>query len=171
MDEALRIKKMIDDSIKAHSKKQTAETLGNRRLYIGASDLASASGCLRGAAVKKYGCEDEKTDLSFQNLMSMLRGHAMERGLFDALKPYVKCMEQVTIEFSVSKIRHQFHLDMVILRDDGQGGATVDILENKTVRQEYPVLRDSYETQIKVQLAALDRFWDKPAFFVRNDLM
>jgi len=166
--EALKMKRLIEDSIRAHSRKRTAETLGDRRLYIGASDLASANGCLRGAAVMKFGLDEYKTELSFQNLLSMHRGHAMERGLFDALLPWVKGMEQLTIEFMVSGIKHQFHLDLVILREE-DNGFSVDVFENKTSRQDNPELQDSYVTQIKVQLAALDRYWDTPSFSVRND--
>jgi len=138
---------------------RTSSTLGNRGLYIGASDLAKAIGCFRLAVLDKVASSHS------HNLLELLRferGHWQEDGIAAALVANApNVIRQLQIEFRTpGNNLCRFHLDMVMVTQ-----ASTTVLESKSMGNE-PGSKpyESHHAQIRMQIVALHHFWDTPAF-------
>lgn len=159
------MKNIILNAIRLSSEKSTKEHLGDRRKYIGASDLAGASDCLRKIALSKAGELSDSED-SGKSILTKERGHWYEAGILSALMDAGhKLIPQLEISFVENDIPHAFHLDFIFFTETG----TIEVLELKTTRQDKPTLFSSYPLQIKSQLTALARYWDSPAFRINKE--
>ncbi|MEM3264933.1 MAG: hypothetical protein QXH07_03150 [Thermoplasmata archaeon] len=84
------IKEIIEKGLEVFSKQQTEKELGNRELYIGASDIAS---CPRKALLEKFTQPTHDT----QTLIRFLRGHIAETIVSNALSLKDNWVSQVEV--------------------------------------------------------------------------
>jgi hypothetical protein len=136
---------------------RTEGSLGDRSVYIGASDLAK--GCFRQAVLDKL---VPRPTHSLSELLTFERGHWQEEGLKAAFEANgAKILHQLEIAFTTGKgTQCRFHLDLVIITK-----TKTIIVESKSFRStpaDAPY--ESHKAQISMQVAAFDRFWDQPAF-------
>ncbi|MCD8569364.1 MAG: hypothetical protein LRY50_13955 [Geovibrio sp.] len=132
------------------AKQQTFETLGDRRTYIGASDIA---GCLRKAYLDKF----SDVEHPVKKLIQFSRGHMAERiveSTLISLKYESQCEIVSTTEtgFPVKA-----HLDFLVFGKD-----ELVVLETKTTSTDVTEPYDSWVNQIQYQMGKVkEKYPDK----------
>lgn len=166
---------LLTKGLLTHSARETARQLGDRRLYIGMSDIGKGMECLRSAVASKIGIShnpvsNEINGLSSSEISRILarqitlqRGHWQEIGIENALTATgVKLIPQLEISAEVGGIPIKAHLDFTLVWG-GQKPA-VRILELKSNEQIPKTLYTSYEAQLYGQSGLLKACWNKPCF-------
>jgi len=118
----MEIKKIIEEGIRKHTSAKSADDLGDRTEYIGASDV---SGCIRKAVLSKR----HPDRFSLATLVRFMRGHITENIVQYALDAEnIKYSDQP--EYSHPNAHHlKVHPDFVLNRDKGN----LLVLECKSV--------------------------------------
>ncbi len=166
---ALLAKGLIESSVQ-----RTASSLGDRRRYIGMSDIGRALECPRAAVGRKlFGNGDALThrhDLPslLGNQLLLQRGHWFEAGIAQVFRQqHLPVIEQLEVATSHHGVPIRAHLDFVFA--SAVGRPTVRILELKSCENIPSTLYSSYETQVYGQVGLLDAVWDQPAFGVHGE--
>ncbi len=165
-----------------HSHARTTQTLGDRRSYVGMSDIGKGITCLRSAVASKLqgGIQDHNIVLT-QNLKANLpelerilgrelvlqRGHWLEAGVeaaFTAAR--VPLIAQVEIASTAGPVPLRAHPDFIVLRPGRK--PAVRIVELKSTGKIPSTLYPAYEAQLYGQLGLLKKHWTDPAFSLRN---
>ena len=144
--------------------------LGDRRSYVGLSDVGKGMECLRSAVASKLYPHAQQAGTDQESIMRLLRrqiilqrGHWQEDGLGAALTAYgLRCIPQLSIALTYKAVPIQAHLDLTLI----WGGAkpAVRVLELKSNENIPKTLYSSYETQLHGQLALLREVWNEPCF-------
>jgi hypothetical protein len=166
------------------SNQSTVSQLGDRRSYIGMSDIGKGAECLRAAVANKlYGMgqpkpedmqqwfQESRFDEIRQALKKQLilqRGHWFEAGIVQAFKTNgTRFFPQLEIDTVVDGTPIKAHLDLTLVC----GGAhpAVRVLELKSTEHLPETLYAGYEMQLYGQLGFLQRFWSEPCFGLRSE--
>jgi CRISPR-associated exonuclease Cas4 len=143
-------KQFLESELKAVSKSQTEEELGDRSTYIGASDI---SGCLLSAYLNKK--LEVEHDLS--KLLIFERGHIAESIIEKALKSKgLHYTPQYEINDEVAGFPVKAHLDFVI-----ESKNELVILEIKTTNRTLTEPYSSWILQVNFQMGLLQKTTNK----------
>jgi CRISPR-associated exonuclease Cas4 len=140
-----KFEQFIEKNLKRVVAEETAQTLGDRSKYIGASDIA---GCLRKAYLSKI----SPIEHSLEQLLIFERGHLAENIVAKMLKGLHQ-KEQVEV---VSKVDNGFeiknHLDFVVYSKEKKECV---VIEAKSVSSEIDEPYESHILQIQMQMGLL----------------
>lgn len=166
-----------------HDKSRATATLGDRREYVGMSDICKGYECLRSAVLSKAGYTLEvqpeeidglnhKGDLArvlsiLRKKITLQRGHWQEPGLQAAFESAgMKVMPQLEINVKAHGVPIKAHLDFVLVWA-GERPA-VRAIESKSYARLKSELYPSYEVQLYGQLGLLAAVWNQPCFAMRD---
>ena len=140
-----------------HSREETARTLGDRRTYIGLSDVGRAITCMRAAMLNKIGGKPAET---LQRQLVLQRGHWLEAGLVPAFRANgATLMSQLEISITYGDVPIRAHLDLTLVAE-----GVVRVLELKSTARLPDVLSPGYEVQLYGQIGLLHAYWNQPVF-------
>jgi CRISPR-associated exonuclease Cas4 len=143
-------KDIIEKNFRKALQKDTADALGDRSTYIGASDI---SGCLR----KGYLSKTQKVEHSMQQLIVFERGHLVEnlaRKMLTCPDGEWKLKEQVEIKSTASNgFPLLSHLDFVIYDAKTKHSSAIEVKSSTQMDEPY----ESYVIQIQLQMALLQK--------------
>ena len=163
-----------------HGRERTNQTLGDRRAYVGLSDIGKGIECLRAAVAAKV-IDRQPEDISrlfqdgdwdgiravLQHQLILQRGHWLEAGLESALRANgISLIPQLEIADHFDGTPIRAHLDFTIVR--GGERPAVRVLELKSTERIPDVLYPAYEAQIHGQVGLLKERWEAPVFSVRD---
>lgn len=148
---------------------QTAALLGDRREYVGMSDIARVLDCPRAAVGHKLQDGDQRVECAADcapllgKLLRLQRGHWFEAGVAQVLRNlHMPVLEQVEIQVMHHHVPIRAHLDFTFASTTGF--PTVRILELKSCEHIPATLYASHETQVYGQVGLLSALWDQPVF-------
>lgn len=164
-----------------HSEDRTRRSLGNRKTYIGMSDIGKGVECLRAAVAAKLSdrSPDDLTEMFYkgewegiyaclQRQLILQRGHWLEGGIEAAFRAnQVSLIPQLEIACQEGDVPIRAHLDFTVIR--GGDHPAVRVLELKSTERIPDALYPAYEAQINGQVGLLSQLWQKPAFSVKNE--
>lgn len=140
------IRHTLHNSLQLLSKQHTEETLGDRRNYLGASDVGY---CPRKVILERiYPCEhDLATLLRFQ------RGHMAEDIVAAAFTAagFSNYERQVEVDISTDKLPALVHIDFVFTAQQKKIKSILEVKAGKIPDQPY----SSWESQLYLQMGAL----------------
>ncbi len=158
---------IIASGLQKHAELQTKSQLGDRRSYIGMSDIALMSACQRLATLRK---REPKAlqEVNLQNYEQILkkqltlqRGHWLEEGIANAL--YAQGFQIIPqLEIAVElpdKVPIKIHLDFVLV-----GENVIRILELKSNEHLPCQAQKTHETQVQGQASFLYKYWNDAVF-------
>lgn len=145
--------------------------LGDRRSYVGLSDVGRGIECLRAAVASKLYPRAQQAGTDYESILRLLRqqivlqrGHWQEDGIGAALTAFgLRSIPQLSIALSYKNVPIQAHLDFTLVW--GGSKPTVRVLELKSNENIPKTLYASYETQLHGQLALLRKAWNKRCFW------
>ena len=178
---AMGLLAQVAKGILAHSESETQSQLGDRRSYIGMSDIGKSAECLRAAVANKVNKskpanivslfkngEFEKIKQILRKQLILQRGHWLEHGISQALTAnQSKFFSQLEIETEFKGVPIKAHLDFVLVANNGK--PIVRILELKSTEKIPEYLYTAYETQLYGQLGFLVSCWNEPKFNLKNE--
>lgn len=157
---------LLTNALAAHGKQRTALSLGDRSQYIGMSDIAKATDCLRAAVANKLRLATS-TPVSLSRELRLQRGHWFEQGVADAFtatgRPF---LHQLEIRIQHHGIPVQAHLDFVFIEQGEEKPAHVQVIECKSCENIPETAYASYEMQVYGQIGILRAYWNQPCFSV-----
>ncbi len=154
---------------------RTERFLGDRKDYIGMSDIGRGLSCMRSAVGHKLAgrglflgqSQSPRGQHVLAKQIRLERGHWFESGLSQAFRMQnLPVIEQLEIETSNLTVPIKAHLDFMFASVTGQ--PTIRILELKSCEHIPSTLYSSYETQVYGQIGLLCDYWNQPAFSVRD---
>ena len=155
---AMNIIEILTKALVAHGKKHTSQSLGDRTTYVGLSDIARASDCLRAVVADKV-CPKLGSP-SLNQMLTLERGHWFEHGVARAFANHDQpFLYQLEINTHDQGVPLRGHLDFVFLTQDA-----VHIVECKSCDQIPKNIYGSYEMQLYGQMGLLQKYWNKPCF-------
>lgn len=154
----MKLAKIIEQGMKKANAERGSQSLGDRSLYIGASDLGQ---CPRKACLGKV----KKEDHDFSTVVRFERGHLTEDMLDRALRAMgFVCDRQTTLEGQTDNgTPLKFHLDFTI-----QSGDRFAVLETKSTAPVPSQPYDGWEIQLYAQMGLAQELY--PEFKVEGTL-
>jgi hypothetical protein len=153
---------LLKDGLNTASLERSQATLGDRRDYLGMSDLARGMSCPRAVVAGKLA--DNSADLSLETLLTLERGHWLEFGIEEALRAVKQqFLSQLEINVIHDATPIKAHLDLVLVSPDG---SDVTVLELKSMGTIKDSVMPSHEAQLKGQVSLLHEYWNQPVFTV-----
>jgi hypothetical protein len=156
------VRQFIVDAVDQFNQHRTSSSLGNRGAYIGASDIAASFGCERRVILNKIHPDSPLAEDAWR----LERGHWIEEGIANAIKSRIKTtitgMSMSFITDSGTPVA--VHPDLVVL-----GQNKVVLFEIKSVKEIPDTPRIEHQTQLNMQLSALQKYWTDPVFAVGNE--
>ncbi|MDD2389207.1 MAG: hypothetical protein PHP23_05685 [Desulfobacterales bacterium] len=159
---------------------ETVLHLGDRRTYIGMSDIGKGMECLRAAVGSKIRAPSSHSSLEVDRLkpsklkeilarqLILQRGHWQEFGVQKALAATgVKFLPQLEINTLYKGVPIKAHLDFTLVW--GGGRPAVRIIELKSNQRIPDLLYTSNEAQIYGQIGLLTAFWHLPNFNMKSE--
>lgn len=145
------------------STQNTAAMLGDRRRYVGVSEIAKYRECPRAAVMAKF--QEPVADMS--RILTTQRGHWFENGIHDALtSARLSHFHQLEIAVRRKTGTIMAHLDFTLVWN--QPKLAVRVLEVKSTahlpKEPYP----AHVYQAQAQINLLRQYWNKPVFSLRN---
>ncbi|OSS42514.1 hypothetical protein DESAMIL20_698 [Desulfurella amilsii] len=143
------IKEVVTEKLPIHSQKESEKNLGNREMYIGASDIV---GCPRKAILSKFA----PVDHSPETLIKFLRGHIAESVVENALKE-TKYLWATQYEVTHKELPFiKAHLDFIIYSRDYK---KIFVVEVKSVNGLPDSPYGNWQNQLYFQMGLLkDKF-------------
>lgn len=140
------LKERLEKNFIKALQKDTELSLGDRREYIGASDI---SGCLRKSFLSK---KEQKNENSIEQLLTFERGHQFENIVEKFLygETYKKQVE-VKDTFTSNGFRLKPHLDFVLYNLEQKTATVIEAKSTKNVIELY----ESYVLQLQLQMGLL----------------
>ena len=151
-------------AIAEQNQRRSAKSLGNRSLYIGASDIAGSFGCERRVVFNKLYPEIDRADA--KSVISLERGHWVEEGIGKAIARKMSggFMKGVRIDFTTEAgTPVQIHPDFVVL-----GKGKIVIFEVKSVKDIPSETRVEHQAQTQCQVSAIKNLWSQKAFSMQE---
>jgi len=148
--------------LEAAANEHTVSTLGDRRTYLGMSDLAYGLSCPRAILASRL--TPENAGLPLEKMLQFRRGHWLEYGIeapLTALK--TKYISRLEISIQHQGVPVKAHLDLVL---PDESSKSVTVLELKSIGHLRDQVYGSHEAQLYGQLGLLHRFWNQPVFSV-----
>ena len=160
-----RLLECIRSGLELHTAHTSSSILGDRAKYVGMSDIGSYMTCPRMAVLHKF--QPQNSD-NLQKLLTLQRGHWFEDGVAKALSalnlPVVRQLE-IAVDNAGCPVRA--HLDFVLISTHPR--PTVRVLEVKSCTKLPDTLYASYEAQVYGQISMLSRYWNAPAFHLKDE--
>lgn len=157
---AQEILSLLASGLEAAAQAHTASALGDRRSYLGMSDLARGLSCPRAVLAQKL--NGEPTSQSLEKLLQLRRGHWLEYGIEEALTAAgQKYISQLEISIEHQGVPIKAHLDLVLFDEIAN---SVIVIELKSVNRLRDHVYGSHEAQLYGQLGMLRRYWGRAAF-------
>ncbi len=162
---------LIAHGLQSYSESQTISQLGDRRQYVGMSDIALMSECTRLAVLRKRSPLNSRT-VTLQNYEEILkkqltlqRGHWLEEGISNALYANAfHLIPQLEIEVQLpDNITLKIHLDFVLV-----GENVIRILELKSNEKLPSQAQKSHELQVRGQVSFLYKYWNEAVFNLKD---
>jgi len=151
---------LLASGLEAAAQAHTASTLGDRRSYLGMSDLARGLSCPRAVLAQKL--NGELTGQSLEKLLTLRRGHWLEYGIEEALTAAgQKFISQLEISIEHQGVPIKAHLDLVLL---DEAARSVTVIELKSVGRLRDHVYGTHEAQLYGQLGLLCRYWSQAVF-------
>ncbi|UQZ90624.1 hypothetical protein C4J81_15975 [Deltaproteobacteria bacterium Smac51] len=151
---------LLASGLEAAAHAHTASNLGDRRTYLGMSDLARGLTCPRAVVARKL--NGEPTSLSLETLLQLRRGHWLEYGVEEALTAAgQKFISQLEISIEHNGVPIKAHLDLLIFDEEAKA---VTVIELKSVGRLRDHVYGSHEAQLYGQLGLLHRYWSQAVF-------
>jgi len=137
---------ILHRSLQKLSQNHTEETLGDRKSYLGASDVG---GCPRKVILERINPSEH--DLA--TLLRFQRGHMAENIIADAYTAggYTNFKRQVEIDISTDLLPALVHIDFVFTQESIKTKSILEIKSGKVPDEPY----SSWETQLYIQMGAL----------------
>ena len=161
MDNILSV---LADALAFRGKQRTTSELGDRSQYIGMSDIAKATDCLRAAVARKIPKTPSRPPALTKELR-LQRGHWFEQGVADAFavtgRPF---LQQLEIRIQHQGVPIQAHLDFVFVEQRNGKPAQIHVIECKSCENIPETAYASHEMQVYGQIGLLHSFWNKPCF-------
>ncbi len=161
---------LIASGLQKHAELQTKSQLGDRRNYIGMSDIALMGECVRLTVLrKKRGVQKKEVNLEnykevLTRELTLQRGHWLEEGIANALYANnFKVIPQLEIDVVHEKIPIKIHLDFVLVAEN-----TIRILELKSNAQLPKIANKNYEVQLCGQASFLKEYWNQSVFNLKD---
>lgn len=133
--------KFFEERLKEISKEETLKNLGNRKEYIGASDV---SGCLLKAYWSKY---EDKYEYDISSLIRFERGHIAESIVKKVLDKKVDYEYQPEYQSEYQGVAIKIHPDFVI-----KGKKEIVVLEVKTTNNIPEIPYQNWILQLQFQM-------------------
>ncbi len=166
-----------------HGDLESKKLLGDRRHYVGMSDVGKGVECMRSAVAGKLGLKvpikgqaieswytHGKHDQIYNTLCKQLilqRGHWLEAGVLPALEANgSKVFPQLEVSTEYKGVPIKVHIDFTLAWDTPK--PSVRILELKSTKRVPDALYTAYETQLYGQLGFLVDCWNQPVFAMRD---
>ena len=158
---------LLASGLAAASEKHTQETLGDRSVYLGVSDLALGLACPRAVVAAKLATNVQpvvQPVQTLENLLKLRRGHWLEYGIEEALQAVRrKYISQLRISLNYENAPIKSNLDLVLPDEDSR---SLIVLELKSVARLREQVYSSHEAQLYGQMTMLQELWARPAFSV-----
>jgi len=146
--------------LEASAQAHTTSALGDRRSYLGMSDLARGLSCPRAVLAQKL--DGEPAGQSLVKLLQLRRGHWLEYGVEEALTAAgQKFISQLEISVEHQGVPVKAHLDLVLL---DEAARSVTVIELKSAGRLRDHVYGTHEAQLYGQLGLLRRYWGQAAF-------
>jgi len=153
---------LLASGLEAATQAHTAVALGDRRTYLGMSDLARGLSCPRAVVAGKLA--PEPAGQSLEKLLTLRRGHWLEYGIEEALAAVnTKFISQLEISIQQQGVPIKAHLDLVL---PDETASSITVLELKSVGHLREQVYGSHEAQLYGQIGLLRQFWSQPVFSV-----
>jgi hypothetical protein len=153
-------------SLRQQNAIRTQTTLGDRSGYIGVSDIAKASDCLRAAVYAKTNASPH----TLETLLRLNRGHWFEIGVAEAFRSSnVPFLHQLEIRISHNGIPVRAHLDFVFFEQSQEYITGIHVVECKSCGHIPETAYAAHEMQIYGQIGLLHSYLDQPCFFLLGD--
>ena len=151
---------LLAKGLEAAANEHTASSLGDRRTYLGMSDLSRGLSCPRTIVADKL--RSDNSDLNLEKLLQLRRGHWLEYGVEEALSALnIKFTSQLEISIQHQGVPIKAHLDLVLPDESSQ---SITVLELKSVGHLRNQVHGFHEAQLYGQLGLLSQFWNNPVF-------
>jgi len=178
-DRSLGLLTQLARGLLVSGRRNTEHNLGDRRAYVGLSDVGRALTCLRAAVANKLGLSTKvhESDLVrwfqsgeaepiisvLQRQLILQRGHWLEAGLEEALRANGSdLITQLEIIDADADVPLKAHLDFTLVK--GGSRPAVRILELKSTGHLPQSLHPGYEAQLYGQIGLLADLWRQPVF-------
>lgn len=149
----------IRQGLSVCARQQTKENLGDRKSYIGMSDLARYAECPLAAIAAKVAGKEER----LKDLIILQRGHWYERGVGEALEAVAPSfIQQLEISVQGGSAPVKAHLDFTHIWD--RPVPIVQVLEIKSTGALPENPYDAHRFQIQGQISLLRHHWNEPVF-------
>ena len=157
---------ILASSLATVSRNRTQKTLGDRSQYVGMSDIANASDCLRSSVARKGGISGS---FSLERALRQQRGHWFENGIVEAfMANKIPLLHQLSITTKHGSVPVIAHLDIVLFDTTPDGRPLIRIVEIKSCETIPETAYSSHEMQVYGQLGLLQSCWDKQCFSINN---
>jgi len=157
---------MLTHALATHGRQRTTASLGDRSRYIGVSDIAKATNCLRAAVAGKLTSQNFASP-SLARELRLQRGHWFEQGVTNAFtasgQPF---LHQLEIGVTHKGIPIRAHLDFVFVGQDEEGTVHIQVIECKSCERIPETAHAAYEMQLYGQIGLLRSCWNTPCFTV-----
>jgi len=158
---------LLAQGLEADRLQQGQTSLGDRKRYLGMSDLSRAITCPRAVIAAKLNPDGPGRPL--ETLLRLSRGHWLEYGVEAALSAIKqRYLSQVEISIDYKGVPIKAHLDLVLFDEKS---TMVTVIELKSVERLPDQVYGSHEMQLYGQIGLLHQFWGKPAFRVSSGLV
>lgn len=139
---------VLHKSLQLLSQQHTKETLGDRRSYLGASDVGT---CPRKVILERI--HQPEHDLA--TLLRFQRGHMAENIIANAYRAggFVNFERQVEIDISTELLPALVHIDFVFTQKKRKTKSILEVKSGKVPDEPY----SSWETQLYMQMGALSK--------------
>lgn len=152
----------ISNGLQIVSTQNTIQNLGNRKSYVGMSDIAKMIECPRAAVANKlFNNSNAYNDIEHALMLS--RGHWFEEGITAAFASQnFNLLTQLEIEITHESTPIQAHLDFVLIFPAQR--PKIVVIELKSCENIPENLYPGYEMQLYGQIGLLKAAYSKPAF-------
>jgi hypothetical protein len=156
---------LIHSGLQKHAEMTTSKMLGDRKTYIGMSDIGASLDCQRAIVMRKLfpdtGCELRKQII-------LQRGHWLEYGIAQALSANrLNFLSQPELSTVHQGVPVKAHPDFVLAWEKPY--PAVRILEMKSTEKPPTTMYSSYEAQVYGQIGLLHKLWNSKSFDRRNE--
>jgi hypothetical protein len=147
------------EAISHYNALRSAKSLGDRRKYVGASDIASAFGCERRVLLDKFG--PEPATRTPESTLVLERGHWVEQGIGEAIATRVR---HTIFGLSISGMTEggtpiSIHPDIVCVCK-----TKILVFEIKSVGTMPAKVRTEHQSQLHIQMGVMSKMWGMKAF-------
>ena len=160
----LALMSLLHNGLRLHAAKTTQAQLGDRKRYVGLSDIAAFSVCPRKAVLQKQ----QPGTANFAKTLTLQRGHWYEDGIASALEATgLSPLRQLEIAVTYKGVPIKAHLDLVLVSSSPT--PTIRILEVKSMTALPEHVYANHELQAYGQIALFHAYYNRHVFSLRDE--